>query len=217
MKYKLVIFDLDGTLLNTLDDLALSVNHALNKNSLPQRTIDEVKSFVGNGIKNLIKRAVPQGTDDSLTEKVYQDFKKYYTLHCADMTRPYEGITTLIKQLRQSDIMTAVLSNKADFAVKSLCNNFFPELFDCAYGEIEGIPKKPAPDGVFTILNQLEVKRSEAVYIGDSDVDVETAQNSGLDLIAVDWGFREHAILENCGAETIVSVPHEIFDIVTGK
>ncbi len=217
MKYRLAIFDLDGTLLNTLDDLAASVNHALEKNSLPQRTVSEVKSFVGNGIKNLIKRAVPNGTSDEQTEIVFSDFKEYYASHCADSTRPYEGVNELLGRLRESGVMTSVLSNKADFAVKTLCEDYFPGLLDSAVGEREadGIPKKPAPDAVDIMLEQLGVAHRDAVYIGDSDVDVQTARNAGLDLIAVNWGFRERELLKKCGAETIVSTADELFCIIT--
>lgn len=219
MKYRLVIFDLDGTLLNTLDDLAASVNYALDVNGFPQRTVSEVKAFVGNGIRNLIKRAVPDGADDAQTEGVFDAFKEHYSLHCADKTRPYDGVTGLLERLRGNGVLTAVLSNKADFAVRSLCEDYFPSLLDCAVGEreAEGIPKKPAPDAVNLILSQFGVERKDAVYVGDSDVDVQTAVNAGLDLIAVDWGFRERELLEKCGAEIIVSDPEEILTIVCGE
>lgn len=214
MKYRLAIFDLDGTLLNTLTDLAGSVNHALEKNGLPLRSIDEVRNFVGNGIRKLIDRAVPENTAVETADKVFSDFKEHYTIHSADSTAPYEGITELLRVLRKDGCLTAVVSNKADFAVKELCKQYFIGLIDVAIGERSGVPRKPSPESVYEVLEALGVSQREAVYIGDSDVDVMTAKNAGLDLIAVDWGFRERELLQKSGAETIVSLPSEIADII---
>lgn len=214
MKYELAIFDLDGTILNTLDDLSASLNFALKKSGYPMRTTEEVKSFVGNGIRKLIERGVPTGTDKISIDKVYSDFSEHYRIHCADMTKPYDGIPELLKKLKKNGIKTAVVSNKADYAVQNLCIQYFNGLFDAAVGEHDGVRRKPAPDLVFIILEKLEIKCQNAVYIGDSDVDIETAKNSGMDCIAVEWGFRDRSLLIKSGAENIVSNPMEIAEIV---
>jgi len=207
MRYTLAIFDLDGTVLDTLDDLASAVNVALTRADLPARTRDEVRTFVGNGIRSLVERAVPTGTDPAKTDTVFADFKEYYGAHCAECTAPYEGVIELLKALRAAGCRTAVLSNKADFAVQALCHRYFDGLLDAVAGEreSEGIPKKPAPDGVYAICKELNAPLARAVYIGDSEVDVVTAQNAGLDAILVDWGFRTAAQLREAGARTVVS------------
>ncbi len=210
MKYQLAIFDLDGTILDTLEDLTDGVNYALTECGYPVRTIDEVRSFVGNGIRRLIERALPSGTPEAEIDHVHGIFSPYYRAHCDVKTRPYDGIPEMLRMLRESGIRTAVLSNKADFAVQPLVRQYFGGLFDLAFGERDGIPRKPAPDAVFEILAQLGVEKSQAVYIGDSNVDVETARNAGLDCICVDWGFRDRAQLRDAGAEQIVSAPQEL-------
>lgn len=208
--YELFIFDLDGTLLNTLEDLKNSVNYALQKNSQPERSLDEVRRFVGNGIRKLIERAVVPGTDLPVIDQVHKDFTEHYKIHCADNTRPYDGIIPLLVGLRTAGCKTAVVSNKADYAVSELCQQYFPDLLDYAVGERQGILKKPAPDSVYEVLRRLQVPKELAVYIGDSDVDIETAQNAGLDSIIVDWGFRDRKFLLEKGAQVIVSAPEEI-------
>lgn len=214
MKYKLAIFDLDGTILNTIEDLADSLNFALSKAAFPQRSLDEVLKFVGNGIRNLICRAVPEGTPDTVTDAVFADFKAYYREHCADKTKPYDGVCDLLVNLRETGVKTAVISNKADFAVKILCDKYFPGLFDVVFGEREGVKRKPSPDAVNEVLRLLDMRREDAVYIGDSEVDIKTAQNSGMDGIIVAWGFREPEFLRENGAERIVETPQEIYNII---
>lgn len=214
MKYQLAIFDLDGTILDTLDDLADSLNYALEKSGYPVRTRDEVRRFVGNGIRKLIERGVPSGTDAESVSRVHENFTAYYKVHCADKTKPYENIPELLKKLRENGVKTAVVSNKADYAVQDLCVQYFEGLFDAAVGEREGVRKKPAPDSVNAVLEKLGVNRENSVYIGDSDVDVETARNSGMNCIAVDWGFRDRDLLISSGAEIIVSEPMKIAEIV---
>lgn len=214
MKYKLAIFDLDGTILDTLDDLADSLNYALEKSGYPVRDLEEVRRFVGNGIRKLVERGVPSGTSAEAADKVYESFTEHYKVHCADKTKPYENIPELLKKLRENGVKTAVVSNKADYAVQDLCVQYFDGLFDAAAGEREGVRRKPAPDSVNIVLEKLGVNRENAVYIGDSDVDVETARNSGMDCIAADWGFRDRDILVQCGAEIIVSEPMKIAEIV---
>lgn len=211
MKYKLVIFDMDGTILNTLDDLTDCTNYALKTNNLPERTIAEVKSFVGNGIRKLCERAVPADTEVATIDKVHESFKQYYFNHYAEKTRPYDGINELILKLRDMGYKTAVVSNKIDKAVQDLCRDYFPGLFDCAVGDREDIRKKPYPDGVELALKTLGVAKEEAVYVGDSNVDFETAQNAGMDLIMVEWGFREKDYLMSLGATQFIATPDEIF------
>ena len=214
MKYELIVFDMDGTILDTLEDLKNSMNHTLKLHTMPERTLDEIRSFVGNGIRKLIERAVAEGTSDEKIEIIHKDFMIHYEIHCADFTRPYDGVIDLIKELRNRGYKTAVVSNKADVAVQDLCVQYFPGLFDLAIGERPEIAKKPAADMVNLALEQLQVSKEKAVYIGDSDVDVATARNSDLDMIAVDWGFRTREFLIQQGAEIIVSKPEEILELV---
>ena len=215
MKKKLVIFDLDGTLLDTLDDLADAVNWALEQENLPLRTRDEVRAFVGNGIRLLIERAVPEGTEPTQTDRVFAGFKARYAVHCADKTQPYPGIIALLGRLRAQGIRTAVVSNKADFAVQTLCRDYFPGLVDCAVGERAGIPKKPAPDAVNEVLRRLNIPREQTVYVGDSDVDVETARNARMDGVLVLWGFRDRTTLERAGATCFAATADELFAALT--
>ena len=212
--YKLIIFDLDGTILNTLEDLADSTNYALVMNGFSERTMEEVRTFVGNGIGKLIERAVPAGTDAEVVNKVLADFTEYYGKHCADKTRPYDGILELINILRERGYQTAVVSNKADFAVQELCEQYFPGLFDFVVGERKEIRRKPAPDSVLEVLERLHVEKEDALYIGDSEVDVQTAENAGIRQISVEWGFRARDVLLSCGAEHIVMKPEEILALV---
>lgn len=214
MRYKLAIFDLDGTILNTLEDLADAVNYALKEHGYPQRTIEEVRRFVGNGIRKLIERAVPTGLTDEEISGVHQTFSAYYQEHCADKTRPYEGILPLLEHLREAGCLTAVVSNKADVAVQPLCQQYYEGLFDYAVGEREGIRRKPAPDAVQEVLRRLQIDAGEAVYIGDSEVDIQTAANARLESIIVTWGFRDRAYLESQGGQRFVDRPEEIAEII---
>lgn len=211
MKYKLAIFDLDGTILDTLEDLTDGVNFALSECGYPVRTITEIRSFVGNGIRKLIERALPTGIPETEADRVHAVFAPYYKAHCDVKTKPYDGIPEMLQALRDAGILTAVLSNKGDFAVQPLVRQYFPDLFTIAFGERSGIPRKPAPDAVFEILERLGVQKSDAVYIGDSNVDIETARNAGLACICVDWGFRDREQLIAAGADTIVSAPEELW------
>lgn len=211
MRYKLVIFDMDGTILDTLEDLADSVNYALNAEGYPLRSIDEVRCFVGNGIRKLIERSVPNGTDLKDIDKVHGKFTEYYTEHCADKTRPYDGIIELIDNLHKNGCKTAVVSNKANYAVKSLCSQYFEGKFDMSVGEqVPFYNKKPAPDLVNLVMEKLNVSACDTVYIGDSDVDIMTAANAGIKCITVDWGFRSRDFLVENGAESIVSDVSEL-------
>ncbi len=205
MSYNYVIFDLDGTILNTLDDLYDSVNFALSAFSLPLRTKHEITTFVGNGIKKLIERSVPENTDKALTESVYFEFNKYYKLHSNDKTKPYDGITELINLLRNNGKKIAVVSNKVDYAAKSLCSLHFPDAFDYVIGQQENIRKKPYPDSVNAVIEYMGANKSETVYIGDSEIDIATAKNADIDCISVLWGFRTRSELINSGASVLAS------------
>ena len=214
-----VIFDLDGTLLNTLDDLTKSVNYALSEMGMQGRSIEEVRQFVGNGIAVLIHRAVPEGTDESTIHKTLELFKKHYGQHCNDKTGPYPGIMELIDGLQKRKIKMAIVSNKADFATKELAEIYFHDKIPVAIGEKEqeGIKKKPAPDTVFKALDILESRIEEAVYVGDSEVDIATAKNAGMDLILCSWGFREVSYLKEQGGRIIVDQPDDILSLIGNK
>ena len=210
--YQTYIFDLDGTLLDTLGDLAASTNYALRTHGLPERSIDEVRRFVGNGVRLLMQRAVPQGIDAQLFEEVFATFRQHYMTHSLDTTRPYAEIEKTLKTLKTRGARLAVVSNKMMAATQELCRHFFPDTIEVAIGENEaaGIRKKPAPDTVFEALRQLGVGPEGAVYVGDSEVDLQTARNSGLPCISVLWGFRDCAFLTENGAETFISAPSEL-------
>lgn len=205
MPYTTVLFDLDGTLLNTLSDLHGSTNRALSQFGFPARTIDEIRAFVGNGIQKLIDRAVPCETDDKTRGAVLEAFKTDYAVHCADETAPYEGILSMLETLKEKNIKTAIVSNKADFAVKALARQYFPGLVTTALGESPLIPKKPDPAMIRAVLDELGSDSSKALFVGDSDVDFDTAMNAGIDAVLVDWGFRSRDLL----LEKLEALPKE--------
>lgn len=205
MKHSLAIFDLDGTILYTLVDLKNSMNFTLKKFGFPERALDEVRRFVGNGIRNLIIRAAPKGTDEKTIDEMFEVFNEHYAVHCNDNTKSYDGIDELLKKLKEQKVKTAVVSNKADYAVQTLVKKYFDGLFDYAVGEKQGVRKRPCPDSVNEVLRVLDTPKEAAVYIGDSEVDVATAKNAQMDCIAVDWGFRDREVLINSGATLIVS------------
>ena len=213
MKYDTYIFDLDGTLLDTLHDLAASVNYALRQYSMPEHSIDDIRRFVGNGVRLLMERAVPRGAQHPQFEDVFATFRSHYMEHSLDTTRPYDGITEVIHALKQRGCRLAVVSNKMMAATQELVAHFFPEI-EVAIGEHEaaGIRKKPAPDTVFEALRQLGNVTS-AVYVGDSDVDLATARNSGLPCISVLWGFRDKQFLLEHGATTFIEHPNELLNV----
>lgn len=211
---KTVIFDLDGTLLNTLDDLADSTNYALSKFGYPTRTIDEVRQFVGNGVAKLIERAIPEGKNNPNFEKCLAIFKENYAQNMYNKTAPYNGIIEMLSNLKSKGIKIAVVSNKFDLAVKELCKKYFEGFIDFAAGENEaqGIKKKPAPDTVISVLNEFNFAPEEAVYVGDSDVDIMTAKNSKMPCISVTWGFRDEKFLLENGATILINAPSEIYN-----
>ena len=211
---KAVIFDMDGTLLDTLEDLADALNVALKRNDLPTRSLDEVRQFVGNGIRNLVIRAVPDGIANPVFEKTFQDFKEYYDKHYKDKTDAYPGIRMLLAELKNRGIAMAIVSNKIDSAVKKLNEQYFSEYIQVAIGEKIGIARKPAPDTALAALKELGIDRKNAIYVGDSDVDIETAQNAGMNCVSISWGFRDAEFLKEHGASTIIDRPEELLTIV---
>ena len=223
--FKVYIFDLDGTLLDTLGDLAASVNYALRTHGMPEHSVDDVRRFVGNGVRKLMERAVPQGADNPAFNEAYNTFREHYMQHSLDTTRPYEGIPETLTALRKRGCRIAVVSNKMMAATQELCHHFFPDTVEVAIGEdeVHGIRKKPSPDTVFAALTALDASPSEsgggrgglnnglpAVYVGDSDVDIQTAANAGLPCISVLWGFRDRDFLIQNGAKTFISTPQEL-------
>lgn len=214
MSYKAVIFDLDGTILDTLQDLANSLNYALRTHGYPERTLDEVRRFIGNGIRVLVERGCPAGTPAADREAALATFRVHYDAHCKDFTGPYDGIHELLDTLRASGIRTAVVSNKIESAVVVLCEEHFPNQFEYMVGNRPDLAPKPSPDSVNEVIGKLGMDRSEIVYIGDTEVDIQTANNAGIDCIGVDWGFRDGDYLRELGAKYIVDHPGQVPDIV---
>lgn len=212
-----IVFDLDGTLMDTLQDLWLSTNYALRAHNLAERSIKEVRQFVGNGVHKLIERAVPEETSNEMIEKVFATFKEHYVIHCQEHTDLYPGIKELLVQLKKEGHSLAVVSNKLQSGVDELHHNFFNDTIDVAIGERAGIPRKPAPDMVILALRELEergVKIDNPIYIGDSEVDLQTAKNSNLPCISVLWGFRDKDVLEKNGASVFAETPEDIITII---
>lgn len=209
-----IIFDMDGTLLDTLEDLADATNAGLAHRGYPARTLEEIRSFVGNGVGVLLGKAVPEGTPDGEMEQCLSYFKEYYAKHWQDKTKPYDGILPLLAALKEKHVKTAVISNKYDAAVVQLCEDYFPGSFDVARGEREGVPRKPAPDAIYAILEELGSEKKNAVYVGDSEVDMATAKNSGLTAVGVTWGFRDRQLLEEKGADYIIDRPDQLLELL---
>lgn len=209
--YETVIFDLDGTLLDTLGDLHASVNVALGEYGLPIRTKEEVRAFVGNGVAKLMERAAGE-VSQALFEKLLAAFKAHYSAHCKDRTKPYDGVMEVLQALKKRGVKTAVLSNKPDFAVKLLAEEYFQGYLQSAVGENEagGIRKKPAPDSLFAVLDELQANKETTVYVGDSEVDIQTARNAGVECISVTWGFKDREFLVENGATILIDEPKEI-------
>ncbi|MDY6310152.1 MAG: HAD family hydrolase [Cyanobacteriota bacterium] len=213
MNKKAVIFDLDGTLLNTLEDLTDSTNYALEKFNYPTKTVVQVRNYVGNGVAKLIERAIPDGLNNSKFSDIENTFKKHYKNNMYNKTKPYDGILEMLEKIKKSGLKIAVVSNKFDEAVKELCKTYFAGLTDFCAGENEaaGIRKKPAPDTVIKVLKEFKLNPEDAVYVGDSEVDIQTAQNSKMDCISVLWGFKDEDFLLEHGASHIIKTPDEIF------
>lgn len=214
MRYTTAILDMDGTILDTLEDLHTSVNAAMRWAGAPERTLEEVRQFVGNGAYKLIERSLPAGTKRARIEQVLSFYRPYYETHAQIHTRPYPGIPETLAALRERGVRLAVASNKPDGAVKQLAARYFPGLFDVAVGDRTGLRVKPAPDLVTVAMNVLRADPAATVYIGDSDVDIETAKNAGLACISVAWGFRDETFLLRRGAQTIVHTTQELYDAI---
>ena len=204
------IFDLDGTLLNTLNDLAASTNYALRWAGMPEHSVDDVRRFVGNGVKKLMERAIPDGLDNPKFDETYATFRKHYLEHSLDTTKPYSGIPEVLAELKRRGKKLAIVSNKFYAATQELARHFFSETIEVAIGERENIRKKPAPDTVLEAMRQLGVGKEGTVYIGDSDVDIDTARNVGVPCISVLWGFRDRDFLIEHGATHLISKPEEL-------
>lgn len=215
-RFDTVIFDLDGTLLDTLADLADSVNFALAAYGFPARTVQEVRSFVGNGVARLMELAVPAGRENSQYEACLADFRKHYSANMQNKTEAYAGIMETLAQLKAGQYKMAIVSNKFDAAVKELNSVYFAEYIQVAIGEASGVAKKPAPDTVFKAMQELGASKGSTVYIGDSEVDVKTAKNAGVTCIGVTWGFRDRAVLEEAGADYIVDTTAALLPIIKG-
>ena len=215
--YKCCIFDLDGTLLNTLEDLTDSVNYAMDKYGFHTRTIDEVRRFVGNGLKKLMERALPSDVTDEQFQAVFTDFCAHYGENCAKKTCPYAGIPELLDHLNAQGMKLAIVSNKGDFAVQQLRDLYFKGKIGVAIGEKTGIRRKPAPDTAFEAMKRLGSDSAHSVYVGDSDVDRATAKNAGIPCISVTWGFRSEELLVSLEPEYLIHKPEEILSVVTGK
>jgi len=217
MSCKLLIFDMDGTILDSIGDLHTSVNHTLRKFGMPERTLQEVTAFVGNGSAKLIAHAVPSDTNTELYEKVLADYSDYYQIHCNDTTKPYDGILDLLKNARDKGLQLAVVSNKPDEAVKKLAEQYFAGFFQEVFGSRDDMEKKPAPDTVNAIMARLGVMPEETLYIGDSEVDVKTAKNANLACLAVLWGFRSKEQLIEAGATTFFETVSALNDYILAK
>lgn len=211
---KNVVFDMDGTILNTIDDLYNSVNFALEKSGFPKRSMKEILSFVGNGVKALVDRAMPKGYSNEQFDICFNTFMEHYNVHKNDNTAPYDGILDLMAVLDEKGIKMSVVSNKFDAGVKELAKNLFKNYLPVAIGESENIKPKPNPSGVWYALELMGAKSDESVYIGDSEVDFETAKNSGLTFIAVTWGFRPRSLHEKLGVKYIAEKPMDIVKIL---
>jgi len=208
---KTIIFDLDGTLLDTLTDLANSLNAALGQNGLPQHSVQNVRQFVGNGISKLVERAVENGVTHPLYHTVLEDMKSIYALRCREHTAPYEGISEMLRKLKDMGYRLAVVSNKPDVQVKKLCDELFSGLFEEAVGQKENVPLKPAPDALFQVMKNLGSTQQDTVYVGDSDVVILTAANAGIPCISVLWGFRDSDALKKAGGRCLIQNTEELY------
>lgn len=214
MSINTVIFDLDGTLLYTLEDLTDSVNYMLDKNGFALRSIEEVKDFVGNGVPLLIKRVLPEGVSDLIFNKCLEEFKNHYSENMYNKSKPYDGIIVLLEKLKTNGYKIGVVSNKFDSAVKKLCNKYFNGLVDIAIGQRENIKPKPSPDSVIELINKLNSTPDECIFVGDSEVDIETAINAGIPCLSVTWGYKNIDFLYEHGASTLIYSPEDIWEMV---
>lgn len=215
-KYEAVLFDLDGTLLDTLEDLTDSVNAILEKYGYPKRGKKEIRKFLGNGSRKLMEQALPEMVEQERFEQMLAEYTAYYKAHMEEKTRPYDGILELLDALQERKIRIGVVSNKFDTAVKELCEKYFAGKVDEAAGEQEslGIRRKPAPDMVLAAASSLGIKRENCLYVGDSEVDLQTAENAGMDCVGVCWGFRDEEFLRELGAKRLIHHPKELLNYI---
>jgi phosphoglycolate phosphatase len=213
-KIKNIIWDMDGTLLYTIEDLAASANYALKKNGLKERTLEEITEFVGNGLGVLAEKAVPGGKENKKFEDVLKDLREYYSKNYLVKTKPYNGIIKVLETLKSMGIKMAIVSNKPNTQLEELRQKFFADTIDLSIGDKEGQRRKPYPDGVFLAMEKLGAKKENTVYVGDSEVDLLTAENSELDCISAAWGFRSKDFLIEHGAKTIISDPEQILLLI---
>ncbi|SFG67285.1 phosphoglycolate phosphatase [Lachnospiraceae bacterium C7] len=211
---KAVIFDLDGTLLDTLEDLKNATNAALSHSNMPERTLDEVRRFVGNGVKKLMERATPEGLNNPKFEETYAFFREYYEAHCKETTKAYDGIYDLFEKLESLGYKIAIVSNKMDEAVKLLNKDYFSKYVKVAIGENVNVAKKPAPDTVNAALRELEITNEEAIYVGDSEVDIQTAVNAKMPCVSVTWGFRDEEFLNKNGGKCYIDTPLDLLEVI---
>lgn len=209
-----VIFDLDGTLLNTIDDICDSINETLIDYGYPTRTLEEVKSFVGNGALNLVTKSLPTMVEERTIDTFLKKYQDNYMKHLQNKTKPYDGILSLLEVLRDKGYKLAVVSNKSDAGVKALCKDYFNPYINTAIGESTHTPKKPAKEGVMQALKELDSSRENSIYVGDSEVDILTAKNASLPCVGVTWGFRAKEVLEQYGATYIIDEPSELIKIL---
>lgn len=214
MRYQTAIFDMDGTILETLEDMCASVNVTMNHVGYPRRTMDEVRRFVGNGAAKLIERCMPAGAEDPRYPAALEFYRAYYDAHAQIKTGPYPGIPELLNQLSREGVRLAVVSNKPDEAVRALTERYFPGVFPVAIGNRDGWATKPAPDSVYEAMRLLGARRESTVYVGDSDVDVDTARNAGLDSVIVTWGFRDEDFLRAHGAQHLAHNADELYEML---
>lgn len=212
--YKHVIFDLDGTLLNTIDDLADTGNHVCTLHGWPTHTVAEFKLMVGNGIPKLVERFAPQGTSQEVLDQAFQEFMDWYGVHKEDKTAPYAGMPEVAKALREAGVSIAVLSNKADVMAGPVVEHYYPGIFPVVQGALPGLPTKPDPTLLHKLMDRLGATREDTLFVGDSNVDIRTAKNGGLTGCGVLWGFRSREELEAAGADVIVSTPQELLDLI---
>jgi len=214
---KTVIFDLDGTLLYTLEDLKDSVNFALSKFNYPPKNLEEIRNFVGNGVKVLMELSIPQGKNNENFNECLAIFKTHYAQNMYNKTKPYDGIIEMLENLQNLGFKTAVVSNKFDLATKELCKKYFAEKIEIAIGESENIRKKPAPDSIFKVMEILNSNKNSTYFVGDSEVDIQTAQNAILHCISVTWGYKNEEFLLKNGAKFLANSPQEILKIITSQ
>lgn len=214
MKYKAIIFDLDGTLLDTLEDLKDSMNNALNSCGYEGITLKQARSYVGNGAERFLELSLPHGKSNKDFDKCLQLFKIHYSNNMENKTRPYNGVLELLKEIKAKGYKTAVVSNKFDAAVKKICPKYFNGYIDIAIGESEIVQKKPAPDSVYIALKELGCDKSQACYVGDSDVDANTAKNACIEFIGVSWGFRDKELLYSLGASIVIDKPEQLITFI---